>query len=156
MAATVEVGSVHALTSRPVAPSRLVAFDRRGVAQLRGIRIEARFAPGAALPQQVPTLVQRDLQAAQTCHLVIAQAMLLFSPSIKPVLIVDELSDTFKNLGIIHLVLRRAHASGFGHRPGRDFAPTQRSVKPKVTLLARSVFGAWRKRPPVRRAVPQD
>jgi hypothetical protein len=32
--------------------------------------------------------------------------VLLFSPLLQPVLVVDELSDTLKNLAIIHPVLR--------------------------------------------------
>src|SRR5438067_1141063 len=79
----------------------LVALDDVRRARRGGVRVEARLAERLALAQEVPTLVERDLQLLQALPVALAgRSLALALPQI--VLLGDEPFDARVDLGIVH------------------------------------------------------
>src|SRR5262249_9634037 len=91
-------------------PVCVVALDSRGVTHDCTIWTAAELAAGAALLEQVPALVQGDLEAMEASLLVLAEPVVLFAPSVERVLFVDQPSDALQNLSIVHCQSPWLHA----------------------------------------------
>jgi Family of unknown function (DUF5996) len=83
-------------------PGGVVALHGRCIAHLGTIWIQAELAAGAALLEQIPTLVQRHLEAVQARLVIVAQTVVFFAFLIESVLIIHELPDLLKNRAIVH------------------------------------------------------
>ena len=81
----------------------LVAFNGRSVAGVSLFRVFTEFAQGAALPEQVPALVQSDFEPFQASALIVTQLVLGVLPELA--LFVYQRLDFLKNLLIVHRYL---------------------------------------------------
>jgi hypothetical protein len=81
--------------------SLLVSLDDVRVAELRSLRVAARFAERTALAEEVPQLVETNLEQLQATMLVVAQAALR-ATFVELVLLGDELLDAVVNLVVVH------------------------------------------------------
>ncbi len=82
-------------------PSVQVALDLIGRAYLCLIGVLARFAQGPALPQQVPTLVELDLDGAQAAVLLGFIDVVVLHLVAKLLLLGDELIDLGENVMVL-------------------------------------------------------
>src|SRR5437773_1216677 len=96
-------------------PLLLVALDGLGVAHVSRIRILARLTERAALTEQVPALVEADLDRLEPVVLVGVQPAFA-DAVVELVLLGDELLDPLVDLGVIHVV---EHATGEYRRGAR-------------------------------------
>ena len=86
---------------RPVRSLLLVALDDLGPSRLSVVRITTRLTERASLAQQVPALVERDLDLLEALSVAIARgAVRLALP--QRVLFLDELLDRPVDLRIVH------------------------------------------------------
>jgi hypothetical protein len=86
-------------------PIRVVALHSGRIAHLCRIGVLAKLAPGPALLEQVPALVQGNLEPAQVSGFVVVQPMILFRSLMERMLLVDELPDPLQDLCIFHLAM---------------------------------------------------
>src|SRR4051794_38623445 len=81
----------------------LVALDRAGGAHRGGIGVGAGGAAGPALAEEVPALVERDLERLQP-RLGVGIGTVGGDPLVELVLLVDQRSDAGDELGVVHVV----------------------------------------------------
>jgi len=74
----------------------LIALDNRRRAHLRAVRVLAELAQGATLSEQVPTLIQFDLDRLEADLLAVVERSLL----IEPLFLLNEILDVIDNAGI--------------------------------------------------------
>ncbi len=90
------------MSGRFVARLLQVALHLAGGSDGRAVRVLARRPAGAALAEQVPALVEADLDLAKPFELRLAQALVGFRLRLEPVLLGDELVDAADDVCIIH------------------------------------------------------
>src|SRR6476620_6323707 len=78
-----------------------VALHDLGVTDLRGARVLTELAPGAALPQQVPALVQLDLDAPEPLVLLLAADLAGPELRAQPVLLLDQPLDACLDVDVV-------------------------------------------------------
>ena len=87
--------------SKPAAvPRRTETAEQRSVASVSAFRVITELSQSAALPKQIPTLVQGDLQRFQAR--VLFGSQLVLRPVAEPSLFVDELLDLLQDLCVVH------------------------------------------------------
>ena len=88
---------------RPGGPGRLlpVTLDRRLAADLGLVGVESGVAPGPALSEQVPTLVEGHLDVLQAALFLAAQALAGVGV-LESVFLVDEIADAGEEIGVVH------------------------------------------------------
>src|SRR5439155_1159639 len=104
----------------------LVALDDLGIANVRRVRILARLAERTPLPEQVPTLIEADLDRLQPVVLLLVQPA-AGAALVELVLFGDQLLDAGVNTLVFHLRpsfrgsgrLRAPHTRGAAQCSGR-------------------------------------
>src|SRR5256714_1430972 len=79
-----------------------VALDLAGRALGRGVGVGAELAGGAAAAQEIPVLVEGDLQFTQPGALLLGVDLALLGPHAKIALLVHELGDPAQDLLVVH------------------------------------------------------
>src|SRR5829696_2457795 len=116
--------AVFARSARPRARSLAVVLDGLHVAHRRLVRVLAGVAPGPALAQEVPALVELRLHPVQAPGVVLAQPLALVGAGLELVLLLHELVDVPQHglVGFTHRASRygcTACPAAVGHtRPG--------------------------------------
>lgn len=82
----------------------LVALDLADRPWLREVRVSACRKPGPALPQQVPALVQRDLQPCQPIVFLLLGQVALCPPLAQLVFLVHQLVNAIEDLFVTHWI----------------------------------------------------
>src|SRR5206468_4635297 len=90
--------------------SGCVAFDRFLVANVRAVRVETRRAPRPSLTQQVPALVQRDLEPAESRPVGVGHLPVRFALE-ELVLLARKLVDASEDFLIVHDLLLPSRTS---------------------------------------------
>jgi len=79
-----------------------VALDHGGVARRGFVGILTELPPGPPLAQQVPALVEPDLQIGQPAGILVRQGATSRGVLPQLVLLLDEAVDALEDLGIVH------------------------------------------------------
>jgi hypothetical protein len=88
--------SPHAANAAAIHPLLLIPLDHGGRARLGLVRILAELAPRVSLPQQIPALIEFDLNGPQPNLIVIGQ----FALPVKMLLLVNQTFDLLQD-GVI-------------------------------------------------------